>query len=205
MRMFGDYCFEYYPDEHIYLVDGVILPSITHILGSRFSGKYSGVSAAVLKRAADAGTAVHEAIERWCKTGEESDLPELRGFKTLKRLYGFEVVDNEVPVILSVDGAPAACGRLDLVLRKDGKIGGADIKRTSSLDKEYLAYQLNLYRIAYRQTYGVEWKFLYGLHLRGETRRLVEFPINEAAALDLVREYQKGQENEQSVFDWQNN
>lgn len=183
---------EYYDANHIYLVDGIVVPSITTILKQRFGGKYAGVSKAVLKRAAEKGTAVHDAIEQWCVNGTESDLPELRNFKFLKRKFGFDVLDNEVPVILSHGDTAISAGRLDLVLQMGGKVGGADIKRTSTLDKEYLAYQLNLYRIAYRQCYGVEWEFLRGVHLREDVRRFVEIPIDEQAALDLVYDYMEG-------------
>ena len=194
--------FEYYEDEHLYLVDGVIKPSITQILKAKFPNKYSGISEEVLTRAASEGTKVHEAIEQYCK-GIESDLPEVAGFAMLQRLFKFEVVENEVPVILYMDGEPAACGRLDLSLYWRDRYGGADIKRTSKLDKEYLAYQLNLYRIAYKQTYGIDWEFLWGIHLRGDVRRIVELPINEEMAIEAVKEYMKGQENEQSNTDWQ--
>lgn len=180
---------EFFEDEHIYLVDGVIVPSITQILSFRFGRKYAHVRKDVLERAAKAGTAVHEAIENYCKTGEECDLPELRNFKFLKRQYGFEVLENEVPVILFLADEPIAAGRLDLVLTIAGSVGGADIKRTSTLDKTYLAYQLNLYRIAYRQCYGIEWEFLKGIHLRDDVRKFVDIPINEDAAWQLVHDY----------------
>lgn len=187
----GGYTLEYFDDEHLYLVDGVIVPSITQILAHKFGRKYEHVNRDVLRRAAEAGTAVHEAIERYCTTGEDSDLPELRNFKFLQRQYGFMVEKNEVPVILHRfnDWEPIAAGRLDLVLYMNGKVGGADIKRTSTLDKEYLAYQLNLYRIAYRQCYGDEWEFLRAIHLREDVRKFVEIPINEEMAWQLVNEY----------------
>lgn len=178
---------EYFDDTHTYLVDGVIVPSITQILKHKFGGKYSMVDSATLNRAADKGTAVHEAIEHYCITGEMGDLPEVRGFKFLQKQYGFTVLDNEVPVIL-FDDEPIAAGRLDMVIYMDNQTGLADIKRTSALDKEYLAYQLNLYRIAYRQSYGVEVDFLRGLHLREDKRKFVTIPINEEMALALAKE-----------------
>lgn len=181
---------EYIDDTHTYLVDGVIVPSVTQILKIRFGGKYSHVSKAVLNRAAEKGTEVHQAIQDWCETGKESDLPEVRNFRFLQKHYGFQVVENETPVILWRGGVPVAAGRLDLVLRdKDFRIGGGDIKRTSTLDKEYLAYQLNLYRLAYMQCYGTEWQFLRGLHLRENVRKYVEIPINERMAIELLEEY----------------
>lgn len=185
---------EYFDDEHIYLIDGVQVPSITEMLKFRFGHKYDGISKAVLNRAADKGTELHDAIEAYCKTGEQADLQELRGFIFLQKAYRFEVMDNEVPVILFKDGDPIAAGRLDLILKLDGKIGGADIKRTSALDKEYLAMQLNLYRIAYRHSYGIEWEFLRGIHLREERRKMIDIPIVEDMAMEYIDEFLKGAE-----------
>lgn len=180
---------EYLADTHTYLIDGVIYPSITQLLGVKFGNKYSGISAATLKRAADAGTAVHEAIEAYCKDGTPSELPELRNFQFLQKHYSFDVLSNEVPVILfTEDGEPFAAGRLDLVLELDGQIGGADIKRTAVLDKDYLAYQLNFYRVAYRQSYGVEWQFLAAVHLRADkTRKFVYIPICESLVNEVIK------------------
>lgn len=180
---------EYFDDEHLYLVDGVVVPSITQLLKMKFGNKYEHIQRDALKRAAEAGIQVHDAIQRWCEAGEASDLPEVRNFKFLKRKYGFEVIENETPVILFILGQPIAAGRLDMVISMDGKIGGADIKRTSSLDKEYLFYQLNLYRIAYWQCYGVEWEFLRGIHLKDNIRKFVPIPINEHMAWALVHQY----------------
>lgn len=177
---------EFIEDEHLYLVNGVIVPSITQLLKHKFGSKYDHVDSVTLNRAAEKGTAVHQAIQDYCEQGIESDLPELRGFKWLQKQYGFEVIGNEIPVIL-YDGAPIAAGRLDLVLKMGDKIGGGDIKRTSALDKEYLAYQLNLYRIAYRQSYGIEWEFLKGLHLRDSTRKFIDIPINEQMTWEYVK------------------
>lgn len=180
---------EYIDDSHTYICDGVMVSSITQMLKLKFGGKYSGVNRSVLNRAAEKGTAVHDAIEQYCKHGTESDLPELRNFKFLQKQYKFEVLGNEVPVILYCGTQPIAAGRLDLVLAIENKVGGADIKRTATLDKEYLAYQLNLYRIAYRQSYGVEWEFLRGIHLRENIRKFIDIPINEEITQKFINEY----------------
>ena len=180
---------EYFDDTHEYLVDGVIVPSITQILKSKFGNKYMGISKEVLNRASAKGTEVQEAIERYCKNGESSELKEVRNFKFLMRKYNFKVKANEVPIILFKNNEPIAGGRLDLVLELDNKIGGADIKRTAKLDKEYLAYQLNLYRIGYKQCYGIEWEFLKGIHLKEDIRKFLNIPINEKMAWQLIEDY----------------
>lgn len=183
---------EYMDDTHTYVCDGIILPSITECLKIRFKNKYASVDASTLKRASERGTEVHRAIEEYCKTGTESELPEVNNFKFLQRRYRFTVLENETPVILSYEDEPVLAGRLDLVLMMNDETGLADIKRTSALDKEYLAYQLNLYRIAYRQSYGIETAFLRGIHLRDDVRKFVQVPINEKVAWELIEEYMKG-------------
>ena len=194
-----NHCIEYYDDGHIYLCDGIKIPSITQILNWKFGSRYANVDSEVLRKASYEGTLVHSAIENYCRKGIESELPELRGFKLLQRLYKFDVVANEVPVLLMwTDGTPIAAGRLDLVLRMGGQLGLADIKRTSALNKEYLAYQLNMYRIAYTQSYGDKIEFLRGVHLRHDVRNFVRIPIEHELTYDLLKDYLKENENEQS-------
>ena len=187
---------EYIDETHTYIYDGIVLPSITQILKVRFGGKYDGIPKATLERAAEQGSAVHKAIEDYERHGIETSVPELRNYKFLKKAYEFECLKNEVPVVLFRNGEAVAAGRLDLVLTKDGNTGRGDIKRTSTLDKEYLAYQLNLYRIAYQQCYGTEISFLSGLHLRNDVRKYIDLPINEKLATELLNEYFEGKENE---------
>lgn len=182
---------EYMEDTHTYLVDGIEVTSITQILKIKFGNKYNGVPKEVLNRAAELGTKMHQAIQDYEEQGLESDMKELHNYKFLKKHYKWECVANEIPVILFKDDIPVACGRIDEVAKIDEEQGLIDFKRTSVLDKEYLFYQLNLYRIAYQQTYGAEIKFLRGLHLREDVRKCVSIPINEVEALKLLDEYIK--------------
>ena len=188
-------CLEYFDDTHTYLYDGVILPSVTQIIKLKFGHKYDGVPQFVLQRASQKGTAVHSAIERYCKFGEDSELPELHNFKFLRDHYGFKVEGNEIPIVLFKEDNPVCAGRLDLVLEQDGKTGLADIKRTYNLDKEYLAYQLNLYRLAYQQCYDTEIAFLKGVHLREEKRQYVDVPVNEGLAWGLIDKFLEREKN----------
>ena len=180
---------EYLDDIHQYLCDGVMLPSITQILKIKFGNKYNGVSKEVLNRAAQLGTNMHQAIQDFEEKGVDTDLKELHNYKFLKEYYGWECIDNEVPVILFNDGKPVACGRIDEVIKIDDELGLMDFKRTSVLDKEYLAYQLNLYRMAYEQSYDAKIKHLKGLHLREDVREYINIPINEIEAIRLLNEF----------------
>lgn len=187
---------EFIEDGHIYLVDGVITSSVTQLLHFKFNHKYDNISSSVLSKAAEKGTAVHKAIEDYCTKGEESDLPELRNFKFLQKKYDFKVLGNEIPILLFKNDKPICAGRLDLAIYKDGKNGLADIKRTATLDKEYLGYQLNIYRIAYMQCYGGDIDFLAGIHLRENTRKFVNIPINEKLVWEFIDQWLKTQNTE---------
>ncbi len=186
-------CLEYIDESHTYIYNGIVLPSITQMLKVRFGNKYDGIPREVMERAAQRGTALHKAIEDYEKQGIESAIPELRNYKFLKRAYNFECIDNEVPIVLFQEGEAVACGRLDLVLKEGDKIGLGDIKRTATLDKEYLAYQLNLYRIAYQQCYGAEIAFLRGIHLRNDVRKYISLPINENLAETIINDYKRSE------------
>lgn len=185
---------EYIDETHTYIYDGIVLPSITQMMKVKFGSKYEGIPKEVLERASALGTALHKAIEEYETQGIESDVFELRNYKQLKRQHKFECIGNEVPVVLFQDGEPVACGRLDLVIKVGDKIGLADIKRTAKLDEDYLAYQLNLYRIAYQQCYGIEIAFLRGIHLRNNVRKYIPLPISERLAETIINAYREEEE-----------
>jgi len=191
---------EYFDDTHTYIFDGIILPSITQILKKEFGNKYKGVSESVLKKASERGTQVHQVIENYEKYNiEDPTCRELHNYKFLKKQMKFECIDNEVPVVLFLNGKPVSAGRIDLILKEGNEIGIGDIKRTSEFDKNYVACQTNLYRIGYEQTYKIKVTFLRGLHLRDKKRKYHELPIDEETTLNLVKEYLEEQN------EWQRN
>ena len=183
------YSLEFDEDTHTYLVDGVIVPSVTQIVKKQFGKMYENVPPAVLKRASERGLAVHEAIETYCKTGEKVEMEELDGFIRLVEQNKITVLANEVPVLF-VKERPLFAGRLDMYIEKQGANDGdfaiADIKTTYRLDNSYLGYQLNLYRVAFEQSYKMDITKLYGMHLRDKTAKLVEIPINDFIVREVL-------------------
>ena len=101
---------------------------------------------------------------------------------------------TETPVVIDIDGFIMA-GTFDQLQVLDGKAGLADIKRTSTLDKEYVSYQLNLYRLGYMQCWSTRVEFLKAIHLREGVRRYVDIPINEEVTREFIREYLRRIEN----------
>lgn len=174
---------EYIDESHTYIVDGIIVPSVTQLLHRKFNKKYDGISAEVLNKAAARGTRIHKDIEEYCRLGKEPEYSETKDFIFVTKKNGLTVKENEIPIILDLGGETFA-GRLDLILEAEGELAVADIKTTATLDKEYLAYQLNLYRLGAIQSYGYDIKRLYGIHLKNGTRKAVPIPIKEASWLE---------------------
>lgn len=187
------YTLEYDDDTHTYLVDGVIVPSVTQVLKVKFGGMYTNVAPEILKKAGERGTAVHKSIEDYCTKGIDLGTTEVRHFRFLKSYYDLKPVKNEIPIIVCKDDIPVTAGRLDMIIDKGDDRAVADIKTTSTLNKEYLAYQLNLYRIGVLQCYPYlgDITKLYGIHIREDKRKLVEIPVNEGIVWDIIDEYER--------------
>lgn len=185
---------EYFDETHTYLYEGLMLPSVSQILGVKYKNDYASVPPAVLNNAAKRGTAVHKAIENFNVSGYDDGSEAVRSFKFLQKQYGFEVLDSELPLVLFKDDMPIACGRLDMTMLMDGETGIADIKTVSSLNKEKIAYQLNLYRIGLMQSYGVDAKFLKIIHIRDGIRKVIDSPVNEGMAWEIIEEYYRSKE-----------
>lgn len=175
---YENYTLEFDDEAHRYIVNGIITPSVSKLLSLKFDD-YPNVPKAVLQAAADRGTEMHKAIEVYEKTGKESDLQEFRNYLFLKKHFKIENIENELPVAYFEDGLPVFAGTIDQVCRIDGVPALNDFKRVSVPNKEKIAYQINLYRLAYNQTFGVEVKALSFMQLRESVRKFTQLPINE--------------------------
>ena len=175
---YENYTLEFDDETHRYIVNGIITPSVSKLLSLKFDD-YPNVPKAVLQAAADRGTEMHKAIEEYEKFGRGSDLQEFRNYLFLKKHFKIENVENELPVAYFEDGLPVFAGTIDQVCRIDGVPAINDFKRVSAPNKEKIAYQVNLYRLAYNQTFGVEVKALSFMQLRESVRKFTQLPINE--------------------------
>lgn len=184
---------EFDEEDHIYICDGIIVPSVSKILKSKFDD-YACVSRSVLEQAREKGTALHEAIELYETTGQTSNLKEFHNYLFLKNHIGFTNISNELPVIYEEDGRVLFAGQLDQIIFIDGDFGINDFKRVSAPNKEKIAYQLNLYKIAYEQSYNNQIKRLSFMQLREDTRRFTPLPINEKSAKELIKNYYQEKE-----------
>lgn len=186
---------EFIEEQHIYLVDGVIVPCVSNILAYKFND-YSGVSRDVLQRASELGTELHRSIELYEQEGITSDLKEFKNYLFLKKQFKFENIANELPVLYEKGGRVLFVGTLDQIIEIDGKLGINDFKRVSAPNKTKIAYQLNLYKMAYEQSYGKKIEFLSYTHLRETVRKFHELPINEKVTEDLLSEFIEWSDNQ---------
>lgn len=179
---------EFDEEDHIYLVDGIIVPSVSTILKAFFND-YANVSRSVLERAREKGTALHEAIELYETTGQGSDLQEFKNYLFLKKHFKFDVISCELPIIYEENGKVLFAGQLDQIIEMDGKRGINDLKRVSSPNKDKIALQVNLYKLGYEQSYHQQIDFLTFTHLKEDKRKFNQLPINEARTREILKKY----------------
>ena len=179
---------EFLPETHLYLVDGILTPCVSDILKFKFND-YNCVSREVLQRASERGTELHEAIEHYEKDGTTSDLKEFKNYLFLKKHYGFKNIANEVPILYERDGRVLFVGTLDQVIEIDGKLGINDFKRVSAPNKQKIAYQLNLYKLGYEQSYNKKIDFVSFTHLREDVRKFNMLPVNEEMTMNLLNDF----------------
>ena len=187
---------EFLEKEHIYLKDGMIIPSVSEILHFIFPDKYKNVPKNVLNKKANYGTKVHEAIEKLEKDGQ-LDISKLNIYQKiaidqyikLKNTFDIKVLEQEQIISYEYE----YCGRFDMIAIVDGKKSLCDIKTTSILDIEYLSWQLSYYELAY----GKKFEELYAIWLpKKDLGRVVIIERkSKKELLDKIREFKKYKES----------
>lgn len=176
------------PEDHRYFLNGMELSGITGLLHKQvFPDMYHDIPQWVLDRAAERGTMVHESIELLdAGFAPAETTPERENYKRIKADNGLKTIANEY---LVTDKEHFASG-IDLVLTdKDENIILADIKTTSVLNKEYVAWQLSIYAYLFElQNPDIKVSKLYALWLRGDKSEFAEVQrIDTAIIKDLLQ------------------
>lgn len=166
------------PEEHIYRVDGRIVPSVTEILAgvglsdNTKAGAWE-IDPDVLANAADRGTMVHLAIELDC-TGELDEdtvddeiWPYLEAWRQFVDDTGFLPVANELRFY---HPRLDYCGTADMIGYMGDQLTVLDLKTGSIGLKPWHKYQLAAYAAAITKE-GDTWPHRMMLHLRPELKR----------------------------------
>ena len=181
---------EFVEEEHLYLLDGVIIPSVSEILHFIFKNKYANVPKSILNAKANYGTVIHKAIEQY---ENDQPLPNLnyiqdlnfQQYISLKHTYKIEVLEQEKMVHFKDKYA----GRFDMIANIGNNTCLCDIKTTAELDKEYLSWQLSLYEYAY----GKKFAKLYAIWLpKKDLGKLVEIKRKTKKEIkDILKKYEE--------------
>jgi len=148
--------------EHTYHYEDLVLQGITGVLSRQlFPDKYINIPPDVLQRAADYGTSVHSTIELCDTLGDFNNTDaNYQAYRAMLKTRGMTTLRNEYIV---TDYEHYASG-IDLVIQNaDGTLCIADIKTTSRLDKDYVSWQLSIYRYLFE---------IVNPHLKGFITRL---------------------------------
>ena len=189
----------FYPDTHTYFVDGKELPSITSLLTKVYGNSYANVNPELLKRSADYGTKVHEELQNLIELRKEDDGAPLYSeyqevenyFKFVEPIYKIQPIMTEKVVVLYDDNnKPYAAGRFDLLCNVDGHLTLADFKTTSTIHRQLVTAQLNLYLKAAKQSGYIDSKDdikLGVIHLSGITSKFI--PITKLGETFIKKFY----------------
>lgn len=173
---------------------GVMLKGITSTLLNRvFPDKYKGIPEAVLKKAAERGSMVHEEIELAESIGIEPTTREAQDWLTLKAENGLTYLTGEYLVSDLEHYATAIDAVLD---NGDGSVDLADFKTTSKLDKASVSWQLSICALFFElNNPGVKVVRLLAVWLRDGIRELVEVERKEnKEVMRLIQADQAGED-----------
>lgn len=183
---------------HKYLLGLVELTGVTTILKEViFRDKYSGIDPAVLRNAADRGTAIHEAVQAYMTDDLGWELSaDLKDYEADALKAGFSwqsdpgrAARRAVAVEYLVSDCKAVATKIDVV-EADGKGGYilGDIKTTSMLDMEYLSWQLSVEKWLFEnQNPGAKVTALRAIWYNRSRNEWKEVDVYDRGAADVER------------------
>ena len=140
---------EFIEEGHIYLIDGIVVPSVSEILHFLFPDKYKNVDEQTLQKKAMYGSKVHEAIECLEQSKTLPELDENQQFSIRQWQYLKE--KNNINVIIQeqmIHYFDKYAGRFDMVANVNGYLSLCDkfpnriVKIDASLDIDHVYQQV---------------------------------------------------------------
>lgn len=172
-------------EEHTYLLGDKYLSGITPVIERQlYPNTYDGIPEAVIKRAADYGSAVHEELDRFDTLWENSGSQEVADYIQLCAENG---LTHEASKYTVTDGENYA-SNIDKVFRvSDNEFDLADVKTYSTLDSERFdkaRWQLSLYGMMFESLNPkAKVRNLYIIHLRNKNSRICQLiPVSRIPA-----------------------
>lgn len=175
---------EFLEEEHIYLYDGVIVPSVSAIMQPLSQHYYKEINQEILKMACDRGSAVHLATEM-IDSNQEYEIKDtwagyVLNYKKFLAIKQPKIIDIELRL-----GNEDYAGTLDRIYEIDGETWLVDIKTSAKINDKLVSVQLAGYKKLLDKKvdkYGV-------LHLTKTGYKLVEIEPNEKIFNSLLDIY----------------
>lgn len=154
-------CISFDPDIHKYYVEGKEVPSITQLLDRFYGSNYGKVNPAVLKAAAQYGTDVHGELEFFIKERrKDPTIPITSEHKEVQNYFSYvepfykisPIMTEKVVALYDQNNNIVACGRFDLLCYLLNNLTLVDFKTTSTINRDHVTGQLNLYLTAAYQS-----------------------------------------------------
>lgn len=174
--------------DHTYWLGDRQLISVTQLMKKHgLSADYSTVKADILNAKAERGSFIHKEIESYIKFAAEGFTDELDAFKSLIKEHN--IIPTESETIVHDD---LVAGTIDIIGRNpDGRII-TDIKNTSTLHLNALAWQLSIYEYLFQKMHpGANIVALYGIHLNGSSGKLIEVERKPREELERLFECER--------------
>lgn len=175
-------------NDHTYWLGEKQLPSVTHLIHKHgLATDLSGAPEAVVRRAGEHGTLVHEEIENFIKSGEMGITDEFQDF--LKLVYPMaDTWDCEV-IVWTDDYA----GRVDLIGIRGDDIIVVDTK-TGALNENATAWQTSMYANAFPlEAQGYTKLFAFDAKMDGKSRVVPLKKVSKACIDELIRADKNGE------------
>lgn len=145
---------------HHYILGLNELTGVTTILKDViYRDKYTGIDEAVLRNAADRGTAIHEAVQAYMMGVDYELDPYLQPYELDARVAWDAWTNNPAcaglvaeAVEYLVSDCKEIASKIDVVRQVgEGKYAIADIKTTYEVDIEYVSWQLSVYKYLFER------------------------------------------------------
>jgi regulator of replication initiation timing len=169
-------------ESHTYMYKGLPLSGITSVIKHQlFGDKYSGVDADVLAKARERGDIVHSTIQVNDNLGFDDGSEMYATYQKLLKSKDLRRLQNEY----LVSDLEYYASSIDLVTED---LSLVDFKTTATLDKEYLSWQLSIYKYLFEfQNPTLKVNKLYAIWLPKKGKaKIVEIkakPIEDVLAL----------------------
>lgn len=169
--------------KHLYLLNGVEIPSVTTIMGLLSQNEYSHIDERTLSNAASRGTSVHNSIENFLKFGFFDVDPDYQGY-----MDGFvewwerdkpELIGSEIRTYHRILNY---AGTVDLVVKVGGETVLMDFKTTYKVIEKNCRVQLEAYAQALA-SHGIAVDKKKILHLKKDGKwDIKEYPAKDGQA-----------------------